>query len=333
MKKWHLPFLLCLIVGTVIIWRQNHPTEVPYQKEEGYIFGTSFHATYQYDKSLKEEIMKELNAVDASLSMFNKQSTITKLNNNQTQQTDSLFLQVFHLSQQVSKATNGAFDITVGPLVNAWGFGFKNEQLPDSSQVDSLRNFIGWQKVCIDDNGLLHKKDNRMVLDCSAVAKGFGVDRVADMFRRYGIKNFMIEVGGEIVLNGKNDKGNPWTIEIKKPTEDNEQEGQAIVRLTEGALATSGNYRNFYITEDGRKLAHTIDPRTGYPVQHSVLSASVLAPTCAMADAFATSFMVMGLEEAKQTLNAHEELNAYLIYADEKGAIRVWQSPEWPTDN
>lgn len=330
MKKWHLPFLLFLIIGTVFIMRQAHPAAAPFQQEEGMIFGTSLHATYQCDSSLHDEIMEELQQVDASLSMFNPRSTISRINRGEDFHTDSLFRYVFTMSQQISQATDGAFDITVAPLVNAWGFGFKNGALPDSAQVDSLRSLVGWDRITLTDDGTISKQDPRMVMDCSAVAKGFGSDQVASLFRRKGIHNYMIEIGGEVVLSGTNPKGKPWSIGINKPVEDStstNNELQTILQLTDCALATSGNYRNFYISEDGRKLAHTIDPHTGYPVQHSILSSTVIAPTCAMADAFATSFMVMGLDKAKQVLKAHPQLKAYFIYADPDGTNRVWASP------
>lgn len=330
MKKWHLPFLLFLIIGTVFIMRQAHPAAAPFQQEEGMIFGTSLHATYQCDSSLHDEIMEELQQVDASLSMFNPRSTISRINRGEDFHTDSLFRYVFTMSQQISQATDGAFDITVAPLVNAWGFGFKNGALPDSAQVDSLRSLVGWDRITLTDDGTISKQAPRMVMDCSAVAKGFGSDQVASLFRRKGIHNYMIEIGGEVVLSGTNPKGKPWSIGINKPVEDStstNNELQTILQLTDCALATSGNYRNFYISEDGRKLAHTIDPHTGYPVQHSILSSTVIAPTCAMADAFATSFMVMGLDKAKQVLKAHPQLKAYFIYADPDGTNRVWASP------
>lgn len=329
MKKWHYPFLLFLIIGTVYIMRQNSPRQVPFQQEEETVFGTIFHTTYQCDSSLHDAIMAELKQVDMSLSMFNPNSTISRINRNETDETDSLFRYIFRLSQQISKATDGAFDITVAPLVNAWGFGFKNSSLPDSAQVDSLRSLIGWQRVALTSEGKVKKEDPRIVLDCSAIAKGYGSDQVARIFDRMGISNYMIEIGGEIVMKGTNPKGKPWSIGVNKPVEDassTNSEIQTVLQLTDCAVATSGNYRNFYISKDGRKLAHTIDPQTGYPVQHSILSSTVVAPTCAMADAFATAFMVMGLEKAQAVLARHPELKAYFIYADAKGKNCTWAS-------
>ena len=325
---WQLPFLVLLVVGTIFIVRRNNPHAVPFQQEEGYVFGTVFHTTYQCDSSLHDAIMSELQAVDASLSMFNPNSTISRINSNESMTTDSLFRIVFIQAQQISAATDGCFDITVAPLVNAWGFGFKNSSLPDSSRVDSIRQHIGWERVSLDGNQLV-KQDTAMVLDFSAIAKGFGADQVASLFNRHDIANYMIEIGGEIVVRGHNPKGNAWTIGINKPVEDStstNRELETILKLSDCGMATSGNYRNYYIDKNGRKLAHTIDPHSGYPVQHSILSSTVVAPTCAMADAFATSFMVMGLEGAKKVLAAHPELKAYFILSDDNGGYKIWHS-------
>jgi thiamine biosynthesis lipoprotein len=221
-----------------------------------------------------------------------------------------MFSEVYQLAQTVSKETDGAFDITVAPLVNAWGFGFKHEQMPTPEQVDSLLQL-------------------RNQMDFSAIAKGYGCDVVARLLESHGIHNYMVEIGGEVVVSGKNAKGDDWHIGITKPTDDSlsvEGEMQTVLTITDHAMATSGNYRNFYY-QGGRKYAHTIDPRTGYPVQHSLLSATVLAENCATADAYATSFMVLGVEGTKAVLARHPELMAYLIYTDEKGQLATWASP------
>lgn len=326
--KWQLPFLLFLIIATVLIIRHRQPHQIPFQRSEGMVFGTVWHATYQSDSVLSHSIMEELSRVDASLSMFNPHSTVSRINSGESEETDSLFRMVFVQAQQISEATNGCFDVTVAPLVNAWGFGFKKGELPEPSQVDSLLQFVGWEKIKLEGN-LLHKSDPRMVLDFSAIAKGFGVDQVASLMRRKGITNFMIEIGGEIVVSGHNPKGEKWSIGVNKPVEDStstNQEVETILHLTDCAMATSGNYRNFYISPDGRKLSHTIDPHSGQPVQHSILSSTVVAPTCSMADAFATSFMVMGLDEAKKVLSKHPELQALFIYSDENKELKIWKN-------
>lgn len=323
---WQVPFLMLLIAGSVFIIRQQHTTV--YQHDEGFVFGTIYHVTYQSNTNLKKEIEAEMQKVDDALSMFNKNSIISHINNNQPTTCNAMFTEVFQLSQRISKDTGGAFDITVAPLVNAWGFGFKNGKMPSKQQVDSLRLLVGYQKVHLDGNCMI-KADKRIMLDCSAVAKGYGSDVVAAFLKKKGIHNFLVEIGGEIVTKGINEKNKPWKIGVTKPTDDSldvNMEQQTVLNVTDKAMATSGNYRNFYY-KGGKKFAHTIDPHTGYPVQHNILSATVLADKCAVADAYATSFMVMGLDGAKKVLQQHPDIMAYLIYADKKGNNAVWYSP------
>ncbi len=324
-RYWQLPALVALVVLAIAIVRAQKDT--PYQHDTGFIFGTVYHVTYQSDENLKAEIESELKKVDNSLSMFNPQSIISQVNQNRDVKVDDMFAEVFGLAEKVSKDTDGAFDITVGPLVNAWGFGFKHNVMPDKHTVDSLKQIIGFDKVTMKNRHIV-KTDNRVMLDCNAIAKGFGTDMVARMFQQKGIKNYMVEIGGEIVTSGNSEKRVPWRIGVTKPTDDSlnvNEEIQTVLNVSNTAMATSGNYRNFYY-KGGKKYAHTIDPKTGFPVQHSILSSTVLAPNCATADAFATSFMVMGLDRAKVVLKRHPELMAYFIYADEKGKNQVWYS-------
>ena len=324
---WQIPFLVLLIVGTVLIIMQQQ--NMPYKTTTAPIFGTYYHITYQSDKDLQSEIEAALQQVDQSLSPFNPSSIITKMNNNEVVQADQQFKDVYRIAQQVSTITEGAFDITVAPLVNQWGFGFKEGTSPDQHMIDSLLQFVGYDKISLSSDGHLTKKDPRVMLDCSAVAKGYACDVVASVLSRHDVVNYMVEIGGEIVTKGVNEKRLPWRIGVNRPTDDPTQsstELETILNVTDKAMATSGNYRNFYY-KDGKKYAHTIDPKTGYPVQHSLLSATVLANNCATADAYATSFMVMGIEKAKAVLERHPELMAYFIYSDKKGELAVWYSP------
>ncbi len=329
MKKkliWQIPFLLVLIIGTIVIIRQQHTA--PYQHDTGFIFGTVYNVTYQSDRSLKKEIEAQMKLVDQALSTFNKQSIISAINNNKPVEVNQMFKDVFTLAETVSAETDGAFDITVAPLVNEWGFGFKSGVKPTPQVIDSLRTLVGYRKVHLDGDRIV-KADPRIMLDCSAIAKGYGSDVVARYLRQQGIKNFMVEIGGEIVTSGISEKRLPWKIGVTKPVDDSlqtSQELQTVLNVTDKAMATSGNYRNFYY-KDGKKYAHTIDPKTGYPVQHSILSSTVIAGNCATADAYATSFMVLGMEGAKAVLKRHPELMVYFIYADDKGNNQVWYSP------
>ena len=287
------------------------PKPMPFQRHSNFVFGTVYNITYQYDKDLQKEIEAELMKVDAEFSMFNKESTVARINRgDSTVERSEMFNEIYQLAQTVSNDTYGAFDITVAPLVNAWGFGFKHEQLPTAQQVDSLMRI-------------------RNQMDFSAIAKGYGCDVVARLLKSKGINNYMVEIGGEVVVSGHNDKDQLWHIGVNKPVDDSthmENELQTVLSITDHAMATSGNYRNFYY-QNGKKYAHTIDPRTGYPVQHSLLSATVIADNCATADAYATSFMVLGVDGAKEVLLRHPELMAYLIYVDEDGQMAVWSSP------
>ena len=297
-----------LFIGFGLLLLVSCTEKAVFQKNSNLVFGTIYNITYQYADDLQAEIEAELQRVDGEFSMFNPQSTVARINGgDSTVERSAMFREIFELAKTVNKETNGAFDIYVAPLVNAWGFGFKHDQLPTPQQVDSLLKI-------------------RDQMDFSAIAKGYGCDVVARLLRSHGIENFMVEIGGEVVLSGHNDKGQPWHIGVNKPVE-NPEDGdlQTVLSITDCAIATSGNYRNFYY-KDGQRYAHTIDPRTGYPVQHSLLSATVVAADCATADAYATSFMVLGLDSAQAVLNSHPELKAYLIYSDESGQMSVWRS-------
>lgn len=338
-KWWGWPLLILLIAGTVYIIKTRQTgtnaatavgqawTASDVQRNEGKVFGTFYHITYQYSEDLGAGIEATLQQVDHSLSPFNKESVITAINNNTDMTTDSMFVDVFTLAQEVSAETNGAFDITVAPLVNLWGFGFKNMDNVSQAKVDSLLPFVGYKTVKLVD-GKIVKEHPETMLDCSAIAKGYGVDAVGLYLESLNIQNYMVEIGGEVRVRGTNPRGELWRIGINKPDDDPasiNNEIEQVLQVTGLSMATSGNYRNFY-EKDGKKYAHTIDPRTGYPVQQSILSSTVLAKDCATADAYATSFMVLGLDEAKKTLAKHTELMAFFIYTDEAGNMQTWHT-------
>ena len=299
---------------------------MPYQHNEGMVFGTFYKITYQYENDLKEGIEREMKKVDDALSPFNKNSIISAVNENKPVALNDMFMSVYDLARTVSEDTDGAFDITVAPLVNAWGFGFKHNIAPTKSTIDSIMNFVGYKKVRMMGRTIM-KDDPRVMLDCSAIAKGYGSDVVAHYLESMGISNYLVEIGGEIVAKGSNPKGKPWAIGVEKPVDDSlavKSELQTVLNITDMAMATSGNYRNFYY-KDGKKYAHTIDPKTGHPVQHNILSATVIAKRCAMADAYATAFMVVGLDKAKEILGRHKDLKAYIIY-DKGGKYGIWHT-------
>ena len=325
---FQIPFLLILIFGSIWIIRSQQNTV--FQQNQGFVFGTIYHITYQSDEDLQTGIEAELKKVDNEFSMFNKQSTVSKINRGDKPELSDMFCELWNLSSRINKDTNGAFDVTVAPLVNAWGFGFKSGQMPDKAQIDSLKQYIGMDKLKLVNVGgkrYIEKANKNIMVDFSAIAKGFGSDVVARYLESKGIQNFMIEIGGEVVTKGMSPKRLPWKIGVTKPSDDKAQannEIQTILNVTDKAMATSGNYRNFYY-KNGKKYAHTIDPKSGYPVQHSLLSSTVLAKTCAEADAYATSFMVMGIDKAEKIIDRHNDLMGYLIY-DDNGKNKVWYS-------
>lgn len=328
LKVYHLFFLAVLVIATV--WIVAFRGTASMRESEGPVFGTMYHIKYEASAPLDREIQSALAEVDASLSVFNKQSTISRINRGETDKADAMLVDVVTRAQRISEVTDGAFDITVMPLVNAWGFGFKNKTQVTEAQIDSMRAFVGFRHLLVDENRRQIKKDDpRVMLDCGAIAKGYGADRVAQVLSNAGVRNYMVEIGGEIVVKGRNpETGKPWNIGISKPIEGlkaGSEEVQVVLSLSDCGLATSGNYRNFYV-EKGVKYAHTIDPKTGRPVQHSLLSATVRAADCATADAYATAFMVMGVERAKVLLEKNPKIKAYLIYADERGEMKVYSN-------
>ena len=323
-KIWQIPFLLLLIIGTVVILKK----QPPFRTNEGMVFGTVYKITYQHADDLQNEIKQAMMEVDQSLSPYNPNSIITRINHNQDTTLNEHFTQVFELAQKISAETDGAFDITVAPLVNAWGFGFKNSIDIEPNVIDSLRQFIGYQKMKLED-GKIIKEDPRLMLDCSAIAKGYGVDRVARLLDKKGVNHYMVDIGGEVVVKGKNSRMKTWRIGINKPVEDSlsiNQELQTILEVSGVGMATSGNYRKFYY-KNGKRYAHTIDPRLGTPVQHNILSATVIAKDCVTADAYATACMVMGLEKAKTLCEKHPELDAYFICSGEEDNYEIYYTP------
>ena len=321
-----LLFLVFLIVGSVYIITKQQTAA--YQKKSGKTFGTYYHITYQSDRILTKEIEEVLKAVDNSLSMFNKHSTISKINGNQSDSTDKLLTEVYEIAQNVSKITDGAFDITVAPLVNLWGFGFDSNHSPTDKSIDSILHFVGFEKIQLKGNKII-KSDARQMLDFSAIAKGYACDKLAKLFNQYDIRNYMIEIGGEVYAKGRNSEKQPWRIGVSLPEEVNNNTSQEkiidVIHSEKIALATSGNYRNFYY-KDGKRYAHTINPKSGRPVEHTLLSATVMTNSCAKADAFATAFMVLGLEKSKQIVKTNKDIEAYLIYTDKDNKYNVWCS-------
>jgi FAD:protein FMN transferase len=303
---------------------------------QGTAQGTSYHIKYADVKARDFTVQVDsiLDAFDQSLSTYKPGSIISQMNRNDpAARADFWFTGVFNKAMEVSAATDGAFDITVGPLVNAWGFGRDSTPQVDSAIIDSLLQFVGYRKVKLVD-GKLIKSDPRMFIDVNALAQGYSCDVLASWLESQGISHYMIEVGGEVRVRGKNPDGGRWRIGIDRPVMGNMipgEELEAVVVLTKKSLATSGNYRKYHEI-NGVKYAHTINPHTGYPVMQNLLSASIIAQDCMTADAYATACMVIGLEKSKKLLMSHPELQGFLIYNDEEGQYKIWKTDKFPLD-
>ena len=300
-----------------------------YFSMDGEIFHTSFRIKYQQKDGigLGEDILYCLYNFDLSLNPFNNNSIIYKVNNNIDVEVDDWFLAVFNKAQEVSKISEGAYDITCAPLINLWGFGFEKMDDVNPKVIDSLKQFVGYNKVRIEDRKVV-KKDPRLQLNASSIAKGYACDVVAQLLELHRVTDYMIEIGGEIRAKGRNENGEYWKVMIPKPIDDNTHminEKQEIVSLNNVSLATSGNYRNYYI-KDGKKYAHTISPLTGYPAEGNILSATVIYPDCMTADAYATTFMVLGLEKACFIADRIPEMDYLFVYSDKDGNLQEKRS-------
>ena len=276
------------------------------------------------NRNFQLQVDSILKAFNNALSTYIPSSEISQFN-----QTDSVtyatpfFYPVLVASQQVYKTTNGAFDPTVGPLVNAWGFGPEKKTEMDSATVDSLLSIVGFEQIVFDENKAV--KPTGMYLDFSAIAKGNGIDVVANFLADQDIENYMVEIGGEVACRGISDNGSAWRIGIQKPTMRGEPELFAKASITNRAVATSGNYRNYY-EQDGKIISHTINPFTGYPATHNLLSASIFSKNCTLADGYATACMVMGFEDSKKLVEENPDLDGFFIYSDENGKLQSWIS-------
>lgn len=298
-------------------------------KIDGEAQGTTWHISYLSEDTVnyKRDIDSILKDIDQSLSTYIPVSIISRINNNESNVlADKYFIDVFNKSTEVSDRTTGLFDVTVGPLVNAWGFGFTKKATIDSTRIDSLLEFVGYKMVRLEGNKVIKAKP-QIILDFNAIAQGYSVDVLSAYLEDKGINNYLVEIGGELKAKGKKNDEN-WKVGIDQPLENNtaEREIGAVIELDNRALCTSGNYRKFY-EENGKKYAHILDPRKGFPAKQNILSATVLADNGITADAYATAFMIMGLESSKRFLSDNKDLNleVYFIY-DEKGLWKTYSS-------
>ena len=330
-RKHMISALLGVGLAALLIWGIDDKPKTQYFHNEGKVFGPYYNIRYESTADMEDSIRASFTAFDNSLSMFNPHSILSAINDNRDTTTNAFFETMWSEAERVYALSNGAFDITVAPLVKAFGFGRKSEQMSDisSQTIDSIRQFVGFDKVRLENHKVI-KSDPRVMIDGGAVAKGQACDMIAEMLRRQGCNNYLVDIGGEVVAHGVNAKGEPWHIGITKPNLNNEgaqEELQQILAVTDVCMATSGNYRNYYYDGDVRR-SHTIDPRTGYPVQHSVLSATIVASTCMRADALATACMVLGADDALDMISRTTDAACYLLVA-QKDSLVVVSSENW----
>lgn len=328
--------ILVVALLLLVIRPQGGIARKQYYSNQGYIFGTYYNIRYEADSDLHEAILERLQAFDASMSTFNEMSTISRINQGTDTVLDSWFLRMYATAKEVSDLSGGAFDITVAPLVNAWGFGFKNKESVTPEMIDSLRKLVDYRQLSLreetDGMHLIFPQMGEGAIDASAIAKGYACDVIADLLREHGAKNLLVDIGGEVVLQGVNQEGKAWRVGITKPEDDptgQQQEIQEIIESTALSMATSGNYRQFYY-EGGLRRSHTIDPRTGYPATSDLLSATVVSTSCMRSDALATACMVLGSEASLQLIEQLDSTECYLIASAPGDSMKVIISSGFP---
>ncbi len=331
MKLNAIKLSVILIVIGVIINACNTNKKDVYLVLDGFAQGGTYHIVYKDPKkpelSLKDSITLYFEQINKSVSGYDSLSLISKFNKGEDITIDSIFFNIFFDSYKIYKESNGYFDVSAAPLFDAWGFGFKNKEKMSQQKIDSILKFVGMDKVFIEGNKLVKKHPN-IRLNFNAIAQGYTCDFIGDKLLAMGIDNFLIEVGGEVLCKGLNANNEEWRVGIDKPIDGNFLPGQsleAIILLSDKGLVTSGNYRKYYI-EDGEKFSHTIDPKTGYPVKHNLLSATVIADNATLADAYATYFMVIGLDRAKEEIKNMPGVDALFVYGDNEQMF-VYSTP------
>lgn len=317
-------------IGIILVFTVRGSKKVERFECGGVAWATTFNIVYYSDADLSDSIQNLFRDIELSVSPFNKKSIITAINSNERDSVDEYLDTLFSNSLRINKETGGAFDPTLSPLINAWGFGYKCGNLPGPAEVDSILQFVGIDEVKLE-NGKLEKPDARMTFDFSAIAKGYGCDVIADMLKRNGVEHYLVEIGGEIVASNSDADGSKWVVSIDKPevVEGGILQSRMLdISVSDCGIATSGNYRNFKTDSAGRRFGHIINPKTGYPEQTEILSATVIAPNCMLADAYATAFMVMGLEKSMAFLASRSDLSAAFIV----DGFKVVKTPNFPKE-
>lgn len=330
MKK--IPIYIAVVIIACMI--HSCDTRKPFRSAEGVVWNTIYHITYASNVSLDDSIHVVMKRVEMSLSAFNDSSVVSRINRNEAMETDTMFRKVFLESQRINRLSGGAFDPTVGALVNLWGFGTAGHEAaaPTEEAVDSARRLVGINDCRLDSLGRVIKKDSLTMMNFSAIAKGYGADEIGAMMKRNGVRDYMIEIGGEIVVAGKSPRGSLWRISIDAPVESNDSvihDNMGVVQVSDCGIATSGNYRNYRVV-GGRSMGHTINPFTGEPALSTILSATVVAPECMTADALATACMIMPLDSAVAMIEAQENVSAMFVTAGDTTRWAVTRTAGFP---
>ena len=315
----------------LILSCQGEPKNI---KLSGPVFGTTYNIQYHSEDNVnyKKQFDSLFNVVNESMSTYIPNSIISKINKGENIEIDPHFRRVFTNAKQIYRATEGAFDPTIGAVVNAWDFGPEGKITNiDSTAINSLMRSVGYNRMGLRDNKVIKNKSS--FIDFNAIAKGYGVDVIAEFLEQNNVKDYLVEVGGEIRARGINvEKKSPWKVGIDDPNFEGEQSYSKVLTLQDEAMATSGTYRKFKIDENGNRYAHIIDTKTGYPSKTNILSVSVIAEDCMTADAYATAFQAMGIERVSTFLERHDELKAYFIYENENNELKTQSINDFPVN-
>ncbi len=322
----YVAIILALAVAIAMLYCSRDRKR--FYTSEGVVWTTDYHITYEASQDLSDSIQLILGNIDISVSPYNKASLITALNENKTRLVDAYIKRLLEASVQIHRESGGAYDPTVMPLVNAWGFGYKSGQMPTRARLDSILAFVGLDKVALHGDSL-SKQDPRVMLDFSSIAKGMACDEIGRMLERNGARNWLVEIGGEVMASGVNKRGTAWQVSVDMPTDEQDgvsHESAMTLALDSGAVATSGNYRKWRM-EGGNKVSHIIDPHTGDSRAGTLLSVTVIAGDCMSADAWATACMVMGDSTTRAMMERRSDLGVMTIVADTvTGALVVWSN-------
>lgn len=325
-------FISSIFIASLLVGCKVGAPQSEYKYDSGFVFGTDYNFVYRADVDYNDTILERLKLYDASLSTYNGNSIISRVNRNDSVVVDSFFTYVYNKAKEFYRLSEGCFDISVEPLSALWKFG-KNHSDTISvdeynqilSKVDSVRDFIGLEKTELRD-GQIIKADDRIRLNACALAEGFGIDIAASVLEEHGVTDYMVEIGGELHTKGNSPSGRAWRIGVDKPIEGSDystRSNQIIVAINDGAISTSGSYRQFYYTADGRRLSHTIDPRTGQPIEHNTISVTVVGPNTITTDALATTFMVLGYERGLALADSIDGIDAFFVFEVEKDSFNT----------